>query len=54
MKIYIKEKSITMVGKPWQIKSMIKQYMQQYETVEEWIQGPEGKQPKKDHLRLLS
>lgn len=37
MKIYIKENGITFVGKAWQIKYVLKKYMQQFETIEEWI-----------------
>ncbi|MGC4376436.1 Z-ring formation inhibitor MciZ [Fictibacillus sp. Mic-4] len=37
MKIYLQPNGVTMVGKAWQIKWMLKQYMKQYQTVQEWI-----------------
>ena len=42
MKIYVQEQKVTLVGKAWQIKYMLKKYMKNYKTVQEWIdsQGP--------------
>lgn len=37
MKVYVKTNGITFVGKPWQIKQVLKQYMKQFQTIEEWI-----------------
>ncbi len=37
MKIYIRENGITFVGKAWQIKHLIKRYMKQFDTIEEWM-----------------
>lgn len=39
MKIYIKENGITFVGKAWEIKYMLKKYMKEFHTIEEWIQS---------------
>lgn len=42
MKVYVQEQQVTLVGKAWQIKYLLKKYMKQYKTVQEWIhaQGP--------------
>ncbi|MGO4888306.1 Z-ring formation inhibitor MciZ [Anaerobacillus sp. MEB173] len=37
MKVYIQHQRVTVVGKGWQVRAIIKQYMKRYETVEEWI-----------------
>lgn len=37
MKIYIHDQKVTLVGKAWQIKYMLKKYMKKYTTVKEWI-----------------
>ncbi|WNB93647.1 Z-ring formation inhibitor MciZ [Bacillus sp. NEB1478] len=37
MKIYLQPKGITLVGKAWQIKYMLKSYMKQHELVSDWI-----------------
>ncbi|MBY6035613.1 Z-ring formation inhibitor MciZ [Fictibacillus nanhaiensis] len=37
MKIYLQPKGITLVGKAWQIKYMLKNYMQKHELVQDWI-----------------
>ncbi|MFA8438872.1 Z-ring formation inhibitor MciZ [Pueribacillus sp. YX66] len=37
MKIYIRENGITFVGKAWQIRYLLKKYMKQFDTIEEWI-----------------
>ncbi|UTW70684.1 Z-ring formation inhibitor MciZ [Anaerobacillus sp. HL2] len=37
MKIYIHDQKITLVGKAWQIKYMLKKYMKKYTTVKELI-----------------
>jgi Mother cell inhibitor of FtsZ len=37
MKIYLQPKGITLVGKAWQIKYMLKNYMRQHELVKDWI-----------------
>ncbi|PWA13173.1 Z-ring formation inhibitor MciZ [Pueribacillus theae] len=37
MKVYIKTNGVTLVGKAWQIKYVLKKYMKQFQTVEEWI-----------------
>lgn len=37
MKIYIKENAITFVGKAWEIKHILKKYMKEFQTIEEWI-----------------
>ncbi|MGM7701765.1 Z-ring formation inhibitor MciZ [Pseudalkalibacillus sp. Hm43] len=39
MKVYLQPNSVTLVGKPWQIKYMLKKYMREYTTVQEWIEG---------------
>ncbi|WP_216830465.1 Z-ring formation inhibitor MciZ [Alkalihalobacterium elongatum] len=36
MKVYITDKGVTLVGKAWQVKTILKQYMKKYETVEQW------------------
>jgi hypothetical protein len=51
LKVYIQPKGITLVGKGWQIKHMLKQYASRYQTVEEWISSS---QPKvKPSLKVL-
>ncbi|MDN4074644.1 MULTISPECIES: Z-ring formation inhibitor MciZ [Fictibacillus] len=42
MKVYIQQNGVTMVGKAWQIKYMLKQYMKQHSTVKEWITSVPG------------
>ncbi|OOE10498.1 Z-ring formation inhibitor MciZ [Fictibacillus arsenicus] len=37
MKIYLQPKGITLVGKAWQIKYMLRNYMRQHELVQDWI-----------------
>jgi DNA helicase HerA-like ATPase len=37
MKVYMKENGVTIVGKAWQVRNILKQYMKQFETVEEWV-----------------
>ncbi len=39
MKVYLQPNSVTLVGKAWQIKYMLKKYMREYTTVQEWIEG---------------
>lgn len=36
MKVYVTNKGVTLVGKAWQVKALLKQYMKRYETVEQW------------------
>ncbi|MDM5338837.1 Z-ring formation inhibitor MciZ [Fictibacillus enclensis] len=42
MKIYIQPKSVTLVGKAWQIRYMLKRYMKEHTTVQEWISSAPG------------
>ncbi|MFC7371165.1 Z-ring formation inhibitor MciZ [Fictibacillus iocasae] len=51
MKVYVQSSRVTLVGKGWQIKHMLKTYASQFETVEEWIQSTQVKN--KPHLKLL-
>ncbi|MFC0188381.1 Z-ring formation inhibitor MciZ [Fictibacillus aquaticus] len=51
MKVYIQPKGITLVGKSWQIKHMLKQYASRYHTVEEWISSSQPKS--KPSLKVL-
>lgn len=37
MKVYVKPNGVTLVGKAWQINYLLKKYMKQFQTVEEWI-----------------
>jgi hypothetical protein len=37
MRVYLQENKVTVVGKPWQIKHVLRKYMQEYNTVKEWI-----------------
>ncbi|WLD91906.1 Z-ring formation inhibitor MciZ [Alkalihalobacillus sp. AL-G] len=39
MKIYLQPNSVTLVGKAWQIKYMLRKYMNEYRTVQDWIDG---------------
>ncbi|WP_163101073.1 Z-ring formation inhibitor MciZ [Peribacillus alkalitolerans] len=39
MKIYVHEKGITLSGKAWEIKHKLKEYSQQYQYVQQWIDG---------------
>lgn len=39
MKVYLQPNSVTLVGKAWQVKYMLRKYMQEYTTVQEWIEG---------------
>ncbi len=43
MKIYIQGQSVTLVGKAWQIKYMLKKYMKKYTTVQEWLENQENR-----------
>lgn len=43
MKIYIHDQQVTLVGKAWQIKYMLKKYMKKYSTVQEWINSQQEK-----------
>ncbi|WP_209122476.1 Z-ring formation inhibitor MciZ [Alkalihalobacillus sp. BA299] len=36
MKVYVTNKGVTIVGKGWQVKTILKQYMKKYETIEQW------------------
>ncbi|MDC2863582.1 MULTISPECIES: Z-ring formation inhibitor MciZ [Bacillus] len=37
MKVYILPNRVTLVGKAWEIRHMLKQYEQRYKTVHDWI-----------------
>ncbi len=37
MKVYVQDQKVTLVGKAWQVKYMLKKYMKKYTTVQEWI-----------------
>lgn len=39
MKVYVKNNGVTLVGKAWQVRTVLKHYMKQFDTVEEWIQA---------------
>jgi hypothetical protein len=39
MKVYLQPNGVTLVGKAWQVKYMLKKYMKEYRTVQEWIDG---------------
>ncbi|WP_261129252.1 Z-ring formation inhibitor MciZ [Bacillus sp. Marseille-Q3570] len=39
MKVYLETNSVTLVGKAWQVRYLLKKYMQEYETVQDWIEG---------------
>ncbi|MCF6137663.1 Z-ring formation inhibitor MciZ [Pseudalkalibacillus berkeleyi] len=39
MKVYVQPKSVTLVGKAWEVKYMLKKYMKEYSTVQDWIDG---------------
>jgi Mother cell inhibitor of FtsZ len=39
MKVYLFEKSMTMVGKAWEIKHLLNEYRKQYITVQELLQA---------------
>ncbi|MFS0863465.1 Z-ring formation inhibitor MciZ [Fredinandcohnia sp. 179-A 10B2 NHS] len=39
MKIVIRENSITMVGKAWEIRAKLKEYSRKFKTVQQWIES---------------
>ncbi|MGP4082106.1 Z-ring formation inhibitor MciZ [Pseudalkalibacillus sp. R45] len=39
MKVYLQTNSVTLVGKAWQVRYLLKKYMQEYDTVQDWIEG---------------
>ncbi|KAA0550355.1 Z-ring formation inhibitor MciZ [Bacillus sp. BGMRC 2118] len=39
MKIYIKESSIALVGKSWEIREKLKEYSKDYVTISDWIKN---------------
>ncbi|EIT87279.1 hypothetical protein A374_00824 [Fictibacillus macauensis ZFHKF-1] len=39
MKVFIQPKRIMVSGKAWQVQYLLKKYMQEYETVQDWIDG---------------
>ncbi|WNF37919.1 Z-ring formation inhibitor MciZ [Bacillaceae bacterium IKA-2] len=43
MKVYIHETQVVLVGKAWQIKYLLKKYMNKYATVQEWIDSQQKK-----------
>jgi len=43
VKIYLQPKGITLVGKAWQIKYMLRNYMRQHELVQDWINAASPK-----------
>jgi hypothetical protein len=53
MKIYVMEKGLTMVGKPWEIKQKLKEYSNQFETVEQWINSTQATTTKKCTKKVI-
>lgn len=39
MKIYLKESSVAMVGKSWEIRRKLMEYGKEYVTVADWIKN---------------
>jgi len=37
MKVYVHEKQIILVGKAWEIKQKLKEYGEQFQYVDEWM-----------------
>ena len=37
MKVFLKRNGVTLVGKAWQIKYLLKKYAQKYETLQDWV-----------------
>jgi nicotinate-nucleotide pyrophosphorylase len=50
MKVYVQENGITLVGKAWQVRYMLKKYSDQYETIQEWVADSRKTTP---HLKLV-
>lgn len=42
MKVYLKENGVTIVGKAWQVKRVLQQYMKEFDTVDQWTRSTES------------
>jgi hypothetical protein len=47
MKIYVHGQGITLAGKAWEIKAILKQYGKKHELLKDWIEtvNPQGRRP---------
>jgi hypothetical protein len=51
VKVYLQENSVTVVGKPWQVKHILRKYMEEFDTVQEWVDSQ--KQTKRPTLKRI-
>jgi hypothetical protein len=38
VKVYMRDNGVTVVGKAWQVKYILRKYMEEFDTVQEWIE----------------
>ncbi|SDP90016.1 Protein of unknown function [Litchfieldia salsa] len=53
MKIYVLEKGLTMVGKPWEIRQKLKEYSKEFDTVEEWLNANQALSTKNSTKKVI-